>query len=233
MILSGRTVRADLKAARVGVYDDIREDIREFSSVQPVDEVVIERTKTGWQGLLYSGRDAFLFCFDSSGFAAKPVDSAESAVMRYAYRLIDGEREATAAHRAKAAAAEQAVLNEKHNAATPLFIESMSGPAEGEAELNRFKGPKKDFINRDILSHKVVIDTLAVSPEENLAAGGVVMNSEGKILIVKPTGGYGGYDWTFPKGGLEVSEYDRFGIDGLESSPRSNPQTEALVTTSQ
>lgn len=217
VILSGKNVRADIKSARVGIYDEIREDVRQFATVQPVDEVVIERTKTGWQGLLYSGRDAFMFCFDSSGFAAKPVSAADSKVMRYAYRLIDEEAALTAKERERQAAKEQEALNEKHNSPSTPWIATLG---EGEPALKKFKGPQKDHINRDILSHKVIVDTVAISPEENLAAGGVVTNDEGKLLIVKPTGGYGGYDWTFPKGGLETREYDKFGIDGLETAAK-------------
>jgi 8-oxo-dGTP diphosphatase len=38
------------------------------------------------------------------------------------------------------------------------------------------------------------------------AAGGVVINSQGRILLREPKGHYGGYWWTFPKGRLDKGE---------------------------
>jgi len=38
------------------------------------------------------------------------------------------------------------------------------------------------------------------------AYGGVVSDSQGLIALVKPAGGYGGYAWTFPKGGAIKGE---------------------------
>lgn len=38
------------------------------------------------------------------------------------------------------------------------------------------------------------------------SAGAVVVNDEGKIAIRKPTGGFGGHTWTFPKGRLDPNE---------------------------
>lgn len=38
------------------------------------------------------------------------------------------------------------------------------------------------------------------------AAGGVVFDRQGRILLRKPTNEYGGYVWTFPKGGIDPGE---------------------------
>lgn len=39
------------------------------------------------------------------------------------------------------------------------------------------------------------------------SAGGVVYNDEGKVAIIAPKGGFGGYEWTFPKGTIEPGEH--------------------------
>lgn len=38
------------------------------------------------------------------------------------------------------------------------------------------------------------------------SAGGVVVNNQGKILLREPTNHFGGYVWTFPKGGIDHKE---------------------------
>jgi 8-oxo-dGTP pyrophosphatase MutT (NUDIX family) len=38
------------------------------------------------------------------------------------------------------------------------------------------------------------------------AYGGVVVDAEGRVLLRLPTGNYGGYAWTFPKGGADPGE---------------------------
>ncbi len=39
-----------------------------------------------------------------------------------------------------------------------------------------------------------------------MAFGGVVVDAEGRVLLRYPTGTYGGYAWTFPKGGADPGE---------------------------
>ncbi len=41
---------------------------------------------------------------------------------------------------------------------------------------------------------------------KELHYGGVVFDTEGRVLLREPSGHYGGYVWTFPKGGPEGSE---------------------------
>lgn len=49
-------------------------------------------------------------------------------------------------------------------------------------------------------------------PSERTSAG-VVLVEGGGVWLMQPKGGYGGYKWTFPKGGLELGEG---GIDAAE-----------------
>lgn len=39
-----------------------------------------------------------------------------------------------------------------------------------------------------------------------MAAGTVIIDSEGRVLLRRPTGGYGGYAWTFAKGRVAAGE---------------------------
>ncbi len=41
------------------------------------------------------------------------------------------------------------------------------------------------------------------------AFGGVLVREDGKILLREPKGHYGGYVWTFPKGGADAGESGR------------------------
>ena len=54
VLLSGVPIRSDVEAAPVGIYDVIREDVRQISTVKPVDRIFIERSKMGYRGVLYS-----------------------------------------------------------------------------------------------------------------------------------------------------------------------------------
>lgn len=38
------------------------------------------------------------------------------------------------------------------------------------------------------------------------AYGGVVIDAQDRVLLRKPAGGFGGYSWTFPKGGADPGE---------------------------
>ena len=41
---------------------------------------------------------------------------------------------------------------------------------------------------------------------QEYAYGGIVFNNEGKILMRSPSGHWGGYVWTFAKGGTEEND---------------------------
>lgn len=41
---------------------------------------------------------------------------------------------------------------------------------------------------------------------KKMAYGGVVVDAEGRVLLRYPTGNFGGYAWTFPKGGADPGE---------------------------
>jgi len=47
---------------------------------------------------------------------------------------------------------------------------------------------------------------MPVPPDTNVRRGGIIINDEGKVLIVEPKGHFGGYKWTLPKGGIEGDE---------------------------
>ena len=72
VLLSGRPVRADLEAAPVGIYDFIRDDVREMSTVKPVDRIYVERVVDGYRGVLYSHGNPYLYAMNGNGFVAKP-----------------------------------------------------------------------------------------------------------------------------------------------------------------
>jgi ADP-ribosyl-[dinitrogen reductase] hydrolase len=44
-------------------------------------------------------------------------------------------------------------------------------------------------------------------PGLRVACGGVVFDGDGRIALVKPAGGFGGYAWTFPKGRPDADEH--------------------------
>lgn len=48
-------------------------------------------------------------------------------------------------------------------------------------------------------------------PPPRIAAGGVVINDDGLILVREPLNHFDGYVWTFPKGGVDAGETDEQG----------------------
>ena len=60
----------------------------------------------------------------------------------------------------------------------------------------------KHYRGRDL--HK---DGVWNAPTGSKAYGGVLFNSDGHVLLRKPTGHYGGYHWTFAKGRPDVAEH--------------------------
>lgn len=50
-----------------------------------------------------------------------------------------------------------------------------------------------------------------VPPPPRIAAGGVVINDDGLILVREPTNHFDGYVWTLPKGGVDPGETDEQG----------------------
>lgn len=204
--VGGEKVDGTLDAAPVGVFDVIRVDVRKLSTVQPVEKVVLERCQTGFRGVLYSRGKPYLFAMTSFGFAAKPVDSADAAVFEYCDRLADAERRLTLQRKEAAYSREQQAAAE---ADVPAPMPVASTTAVIEADVNDKlmtwmpTGPEEDpFVERR------PGDVRRVEPKPikaGVAAGAVVVRG-GKLALVKPSNGYGGYDWTFPKGYLEPHE---------------------------
>ena len=48
--------------------------------------------------------------------------------------------------------------------------------------------------------------TKGFTPDKRMSYGGIVKNKDQEILLRKPTGMFGGYSWTFPKGGVDEGE---------------------------
>ncbi|MDP3772648.1 MAG: NUDIX hydrolase, partial [Gemmatimonadales bacterium] len=53
---------------------------------------------------------------------------------------------------------------------------------------------------------KLVVPALGKPATLTQSAGCVVINHLGEVLLREPTGHYGGYGWTWPKGGIDVGE---------------------------
>lgn len=199
-LLNGIPVDPD-DAAPVGVFDVIREDIRHISTVQPINSVYIERTTAGYRGVLYSNERPYTFALSGNGFIAKPIEDS-TAVITYCAQLEDAERVATSIREARRSDDTQQTFNEQ-------FAMGSDGPSgtavlEGSPEQIEMHGPNVDFIER--IPGTFFPRLQGASRKDGKATGvtvcggGIVMNKEGKILLVKPTNNYGGYDWTFPKG---------------------------------
>lgn len=201
VLLSGKPVRGDLEAAPVGVYDVIRDDVRLLSTVKPVDSIHIERSNLGYRGILYSNERPFAFTLNGNGFQAKPYDD-DPAVLRYIARLDDAEREATA----KIDARRSDDDIEEFNAEMLMGSDGPSVTAIAEdapRETIEQHGPMRDFIERVPGMYRGAKQGGAISAQDKtggICGGAIVLNKDGRILLVKPTNGWGGYDWTFPKG---------------------------------
>lgn len=191
VLLSGMPMRADLDAAPVGAYDLVRNDIREISTVKPVDRIYVERTERGYRGILYSHEHPHMFVMNSNGFVAKKVDDTDAA-FQYAQQLEDAEQKLTAHVDEKRAESEQtsiALWSNEHSTDAPV---REPGPPAMVVD----HGPLIDTVERNPGGYRSRQDKVKVE----CCGGGVVIDQDGKVLLVKPKDGYGDYDWTFPKG---------------------------------
>ena len=106
----------------------------------------------------------------------------------------------------------------------------------------RARGTQRQAINWSTLAQNATFDEPAFTPPPGLkaAAGAVVLEPQGRVWVVHPTNGYGGYQTTFPKGrvatGVSLREtavrevYEETGlavelIGFLVDSPRSTSYT--------
>ena len=46
------------------------------------------------------------------------------------------------------------------------------------------------------------------TPQKTRSVGVVLVDKDGRVLLIKPRGHFGGYAWTWPKGGVERGETD-------------------------
>lgn len=203
VLLSGRAAK-QADEPPIGIYDSVRADVRRMSSVQPVDQVFIERHDQGYRGVLYSKQKPYLFVLNGNGLLAKPSMLDDLRVRDFKEKLAEQERALTAEYREAQSMGEQERLNDMFVGPAARDGGFTATPEEGPAFTLKLHGPAEDMVERLPGARPLRIDT---SPTyEGMAAGGVVLNADGKVLLVKPTGGYGGYDWTFPKGYLTRTE---------------------------
>jgi 2'-5' RNA ligase/8-oxo-dGTP pyrophosphatase MutT (NUDIX family) len=208
ILLSGKLIRADVEGAPIGAFDVIRDDVRLLSTIQPVDRVFVERTHTGYRGVLFSNERPHIFVLNGSGCVTKPLnDDIECA--HYCQRLEDEERELTAQLDAKAADREMTLFNDAMDTSRlvlPRYGQSAAELEVGPVETKRVWGPEgPDPIERVPESYRKMMQGASISrmagkDTKGVCGGGVVVNEAGKVLLVKPRNGHGGYDWTFPKG---------------------------------
>ena len=199
VLLSGKPVSPD-EAAPVGIFDVIREDLRRISTVQPVNNVYIERTTAGYRGILFSKERPHMFALNGNGFIAKPVEDSTQIIV-YCAQLEDAERAATSIRESLRSDEDQQAFNEE-------FEMGSDGPSvtavpeQGPPETTLMSGPAIDYIERVPDTYMKMMQGASRTDKQpkGVCGGGVVLNKQGKMLLVKPTNGYGGYDWTFPKG---------------------------------
>ena len=199
VLLSGVPIRSDVEAAPVGIYDVIREDVRQISTVKPVDRIFIERSKMGYRGVLYSSDCPHMFTLNGSGFASKPLQD-EPAVLTYCFRLEEDERVLTAKLNASNSDDDQDSFNDAFAIGSPDEPSVTATPEVGPIEMLVPGGPLIDSEIERIPGNYIRVALQKDIIPTDVCGGGIVVNKVGKILLVKPRNGYGGYDWTFPKG---------------------------------
>jgi len=209
LIVNAKPVRGDLEAAPVGIYDVIRDDVRELSTVKPIDRVFVERTKLGYRGVLYSHDRPFLFALNGNGFTAKPLDSDDVAILDFCTQLEEAEQRLTSKFDAERADREQEVFNQEigsRQSPLPQYGDATAELEDAPESTTRVWGPSGDDTvervpgNYRQLMQGAFVNRVLDKDTTRVCGGGIVMNSDGKVLLIKPTNGFGGYDWTFPKG---------------------------------
>jgi len=205
VILSGHTVRADLEATPIGAFDVIRDDVRMISTVKPVERIFIERTETGYRGVLYSNEKPFLFALNGNGFTAKPI-AQDATVFAYCDRLQDEERDLTMRLDQERADADMVDVNRvMFERDSNLTDDAAVAREDASPATLKVWGPSVDIadpIERVPGAYRKMRQggsSLEGKRNNGVCGGGIVMK-DGKVLLVKPRGGWGGYDWTFPKG---------------------------------
>lgn len=215
VLLSGAKVQADVEAAPVGIYDIIRQDIRKMSTVQPVDRIFLERTELGYRGVLYSHDRPYIFALNGHGCLVKPLDANDVSVLQFCTKLEEVEQQQTAVFAAQRADAEQDDFNRVMQEHSLQPNADMTAVAEDGPEYTlRMHGPTgDDFIERIPGTYRKRMQGAFLErirdkrdKETTGVCGGAVITRHGKVLLVKPANGFGGYDWTFPKGYPEASD---------------------------
>lgn len=206
IILSGKRTDTDVEAP-IGIYDVIRADVRRMSSVQPVNRVYIERTDLGYRGVLYSNEKPYVFALNGNGVLSKLIEDSP-AVTAVCNRLEDEERDLTIKLEAERTDKQIEEFNEymlNKYSERDLGDDVVALPRDDSDKTQRVWGPRNDEdpIERVPGAYRKEIQASFSQREgkstEGVCGGGIVIR-DGKMLLVKPRNGYGGYDWTFPKG---------------------------------
>lgn len=205
ILVNAKPVRGDLEAAPVGIYDVIRDDVRQLSTIKPVDRIFVERTQIGYRGVLYSHDRPYIFALNGNGFTAKPLDSEDVAVLSFCTKLEEAEQKLTAQFDAERADREQDEFNLEIGIRALPSYETGDVTAINDAPtvMTQMWGPKgPDAMERIPGNYRQSLGLQRTLAKETIGVcgGGIVMSKEGKVLLIKPKNGYGGYDWTFPKG---------------------------------
>ena len=217
LLVGGKRVRGDVFAPTVGYYDKLREDVRRLSTVKPVEKIALEPCIAGYRGVLVSEGMPWLFVMDSKGFLAQPVDDNDDKVWAYCQHLMDEEAKLTAERAAAVSDAAQDLINQTY-AVPSLGASPTAVMPPGTEKEQRLHGPAVDQgVERTPMGYRLTIEP-TVMPDQSVAAGGVIISPKGRIALVKPTGAYGGYDYTWPKGLLEDSEREAFEEGGVEAA---------------
>ena len=89
-----------------------------------------------------------------------------------------------------------------------LYLSEIPGgkPPEGYKGKTFTGRQGSNFIDARLLSPKMKEEMKPHDENKNMSYGGVIINDSGEVLLRKPKDGFGGYEWTFAKGGADKNE---------------------------
>ena len=88
-----------------------------------------------------------------------------------------------------------------------LYLSEIGGQAPEGYKGKVFTGRQgAAFIDARLLSPKMKAEMKPHDENKGTSYGGVIINENGEVLLRKPKDGFGGYEWTFAKGGANKNE---------------------------
>lgn len=150
----------------------------------------------------------------------KPLSEAEKAALAAKY---EAEKAARAAHfkgKISKLLTKMGIPLSSHEQVTYQASKSLpSAPLNG-IEFSHYREPNRwnEVEGQNSLMTEPPLPEL--EQDQRLASGIIIMEPDGRIWLTKPKGGFGGYDYSFPKGGVD---------EGL--SPQANSIKEAFEET--